>query len=530
MRIGILNQAVKVKEQSEYARAKEEIQLAITSSYLNDEYKFDENMLKQELIKIGATYNNDFSIIKHNGYVFSYNKNTGLEENVQNIKLDFKNFPSLKYDVYSQNTDLDNFYINSIIAEKENNVTTTYYVDKINGLDSNNGLSSETAFKTLKKALTAYTTVKSGTVEIIVIGETTFYSDELYGELLAKVPLIIKPLNESNRIVLNGGIQGISWDKLDDGSNIYKCSTSVQVNGVINTTNKDDYGLYTGLTQAFSLSDCKDKENSFYIDSSDYLTAYINIGNEQPNENILPVQKGYLFRFNHTTSTNECGVYLKNIDTIGVSVYAAARSSTSSNNNDIEFIAENCIFQHGFSGNLLQISNYDIVYMVNCIGGYAYQDIFNYAGNYLPKSRKDNSAICEINCKLKEGGFYNKNNSGNNNLSTAHDGINTIRLNTIGYNSEGPLVADVNGCRSILIGCNVNNYKENLLGKNCYQFNNVSAEKEGLVTLVNCKGNDIRNSAVIIKSECKTELVNFNEIENIDISDYTIKKILDVLK
>ena len=488
--------------------------------------------MKKELDNIGATYTNDFSIINYKGYTFSYSNSAGLQENISDIKLSFKNFPDLKYDVYSRDAELSNFYVNSIIEQKEREVTVTYYVDKTNGLDTNNGLSQTTAFKTLKKALTAYTSVKTGTVEILVIGQTTFYSDELYGELIAKVPLIIKPLSNSDRVILNGGIPDASWNKLEGENNVYKCNTSVQVNGVINTNNKDDYGLYNGLTQVFSLSDCSSTENSFYIDTSDYKTAYVNLGGQQPNENVLPVQKGYLFRFNHITSTNNCGVYLKNIYTVGITVYTAARANNSVNNDniEIEFIAENCTFQHGFNGNVITFGSYDIVYLINCIGGYAYQDVFNYAGSYLSTEQKNNSIICEVNCKIKEGGFYNNNTSGINNLSTAHNGVNTIRLNTIGYNSEGPLIADVNGCRSILIGCNVNNYKANILGRNCYNFNNVSAVIEGLVTFVRCDGSDNRNGAIILESSCKTELIDFKKTESMNVIEYTIKSILDILK
>lgn len=453
-----------------------------------------------------------------------------MQENISNIKLSFKNFQDLNYDVYSRNAELSDFYVDSIVEQKEREVTVTYYVDKTNGSDTNNGLSQTTAFKTLKKALAAYTSVQSGTVEILVIGQTTFYSDELYGELIAKVPLIIKPLSNSDRVILNGGIPGVSWSKLEE-ENVYKCNTSVQINGIINTNSKDDYGLYNGLTQVFSLSDCSSTENSFYIDTSDYKTAYVNLGGQQPNENILPAQKGYLLRFNHTTSTNNCGVYLKNIDTVGITVYTAARDNNSVNNDNIniEFIAENCTFQHAFNGNLISFGSYDVVYMINCVGGYAYQDIFNYTGAYLSTTQKNKSIVCEVNCKLKEGGFYNNNTSGNNNLTSAHHGINTLRLNTIGYNSEGPLIADVNGCRSILIGCNVYNYKANLLGKNCYNFNNVSADKEGLVTFVRCDGSDNRNGAIILESSCKTELIDFKQTDSMNVIEYTIKSILDIL-
>ncbi len=525
---GILTRASETREKANYESAKETIQLAIIAAQINDDLTLDNDTLKSELDAIGASYTSNFSLISYKGYTFSITSLGNVTDQPSNIPLNFKNFPQLKYQVYSTDINFNNFICDDIISEKEKNVTTIYYVDKTHGSDSNNGLSQSNAFKTLKKALASYSSVKSGSVEILVVGETTFYADELYGELISTVPLIIKPLNNTDRITLNGGIQGIIWSKMEGYNNVYKCNTDIQINGVIDCNTKDDYGLYNGLKQVYSLNDCENTVNSFYIDSSDYLTAYVNLEANEPNEKVLPVQKGYLFRFNHTTSTNDCGVYLKNVDTIGISIYTAARANNSSNSGIVEFIADNCTFQHAFTGNLITLGSYDIVYMINCIGGYAFRDIFNYSGSYLSTTKKETSIICEINCKVKEGGFYGNNSLGNNNLSTAHDGLNIVRLNTNGYNSEGPLVADVNGCRSIVIGCKMNNYKKELLGRNCYVFNNVSADNEGLVTFVKSTGSDVRDNSFVLESECEVELVDFTQTDSMNINNYTIKSITDI--
>lgn len=526
---GILGKVTEAKKQNEYASAKEAIQLAVTSSYINDKFTLDKNTLRNELDALGASYTSDVSIISYNGYIFSLTSFGTLTDQVSNIPLSFRNFPKFKYQVYSTDMNFNNFSSDNIIAEKEKAVTTIYYVDKSNGSDLNNGLSQSNAFKTLKKALAAYSSIKTGCVEILVIGETTFYSDELYGELISTVPLIIKPSNDTDRIVLNGGIPDTVWSKMDGYNNVYKCNTNIQVDGVVNCNSKDEYGFYNGLKKVYSLNDCENTSNSFYVDSNNYLTAYVNLEIGIPNDKVLPVQKGYLFRFNHSTAINDCGVYLKNVDTVGISIYTAARDANSSNNGNIEFVADNCTFQHAFAGNLITLGSYDIVYMINCMGGYAFRDIFNYTGAYLSASQRNNSVVCEINCKLKEGGFYGNNSSGNNNLSTAHNGLNISRLNTSGYNSEGPLVADVNGCRSILIGCQMNNYKKELLGKNCYVFNNVSADKEGLVTFIKCIGSDVRDNSFVLQSECQMELVDFTQTDSMNVSNYIIKSITDIL-
>lgn len=69
---GILRQAIRAKEQMNYATARESIELAITSAYINDDYMLDESILKNELDKLGASYKSDLSIINYKGYSFSF--------------------------------------------------------------------------------------------------------------------------------------------------------------------------------------------------------------------------------------------------------------------------------------------------------------------------------------------------------------------------------------------------------------------------------------------------------------------------
>ena len=70
---------------------------------------------------------------------------------------------------------------------------------------------------------------------------------------------------------------------------------------------------------------------------------------------------------------------------------------------------------------------------------------------------------------------------------------------------------------------------EELLGKNCYSFNNVSADKEGLVTFVKSMGSDVRDNSFVLESECQTELVDFTQTNNMNVKNYVIKSITDVL-
>ncbi len=456
------------------------------------------------------------------------NKDDSPEDKGRVVSVNFKDFPTLPYKVYSNNKDYKEFWADSIVDSMQ--ATKTFYVDKENGQDTNNGLTQESAFKTMKKAMAAYASVNEGVVKILVIGQSTFYQDELYGELIAKLPLIIEPLNSNERVTLCGGVQNVSWTQLGGYENVYECNTTVDVNGVINCsqTNIDSYGLYNGLTKVDSLEACEATANSFYIDASNLKVAYVNVGGI-PDSNVMPVQKGYIFRFNHTTSTVDCGVYLKNIDLVGLTTFAGARGAAGQNENGrIDFVAENCTFQHGFTGDLINIGSYDLVYMINCVAGYSLSDVFNYSGAYLSEDKIDSSIICEVNCKLKEAGFYKGSTSIIDNLSTCHTGMNIVRFNTTGYNAGGPIIADVNGCRSVLFGCKASNFRESA-GRNCYEFNDVSATTPGLITIIRCGGSDIRENSYILESTTKVQLVEFTQTDNMSVSDYETKTLAEVL-
>ena len=112
-----------------------------------------------------------------------------------------------------------------------------------------------------------------------------------------------------------------------------------------------------------------------------------------------------------------------------------------------------------------------------------------------------------MNCNAREAGYYaGSGQHGNNNLFTAHDGENVLRLNCHGVNSDGPCFADVNGCRSVYEKCSsINRAYPGVAAAGSWQFNNIQATDPGFVTLKECTIIDDRDNPPIY-SECDMEV------------------------
>src|SRR5699024_10494304 len=86
--------------------------------------------------------------------------------------------------------------------------------------------------------------------------------------------------------------------------------------------------------------------------------------------------------------------------------------------------------------------------LLNCRAFNIRRDGFNY---HNTQQVNGGGTIFDDNCHAENTG--GDQDTGNNNISSAHEGIHIIRVNTTGKRSNGPLIADVNGCYSLNIDC-----------------------------------------------------------------------------
>lgn len=192
------------------------------------------------------------------------------------------------------------------------------------------------------------------------------------------------------------------------------------------------------------------------------------------------------------------------------------------------YIFKNCKFLGGEQDSLSLNGRYRSA-VVDCVAAYGNKDCFNY------HTQSKDSIVMEVNC-IGYGAGMNKTSTGNqtqhsNNATTAHDGMTIYRFGSVGFNCEGPVLADVNGCKSINIDC-VMGISTTIKGYNSnyhYQsdFNNYNE-----FILINCKNSIIgdkgtlQNKGVHVIGDCKF-ICDFNDniTNKIDISDVSLNNV-----
>ena len=189
--------------------------------------------------------------------------NIGLFENVQP-----ENFPTLPYPI--KKDVFGNYSLAVDILAEKNLTYKDYYVDGVNGSDSNDGTSAATAFKTFKKALTqTLASSNNNQAYIHITAETVCWDDGLYGEYQIRKPVVI----DGNGCLLIWGVEDPEWSAYAQKEGVYvskdlssqKCQACVEMSD----DNKDMYGLYRGYKPADSIANMI--AGTYYWDSTNNL-------------------------------------------------------------------------------------------------------------------------------------------------------------------------------------------------------------------------------------------------------------------
>jgi len=316
----------------------------------------------------------------------------------------------------------------------------TYYVDPVNGLDTNDGLTWQTAFKKISKA--------DGMADVAIV----MLKSGIYGSVLHSWTTLrdkdIKYISEANQppaIIFPGW--PASYKTWTDMTGYFQASTFGTVNNVFDTTQKQaemNYEL-TKLTLVASEAEVPLLANSYYVDTENSLIN-INVG-RMPDANVLCCTSLGILTVSQTSFTGERHVCFENINFIFRLAFVIDSP------NKLNIYGKN--LRIGFSTNTdgLGITGNVFSYMENCISQNNYNDGFNYhgVGDYNPE-------FIEVNCIGRSNGYGN--NTGINNGSTCHESGKGIRLNGIYHNNEGRNVHDINISQTWNV--------------NCYAFNSVA--------------------------------------------------------
>lgn len=298
------------------------------------------------------------------------------------------------------------------------------YVDAIDGLDTNNGNTPATAYKTLEKlrssggADRAYLTPGNYAALVTIFNNTT--------ELIS-----------SGEAFISSGYLGSELTWTDTGGGVFTAPmTATYV--VVDTALTDANGDPTALKSVANAAAVAATAGTFFRDTGTN-TLYVRMYDDAtPNRASVNVAIAI------STFRDSNYNYAENITFVGGS--AAASTSTTKS----YIAAKNCKFIYKIAGNTLDFAGNVWSWLENCTFARSKWDGANYAasGDYTPYG-------VEVGCVGRDcGGAENYGiNTSIFNGSTVHTGVIILRVNGDYYGTEGIQVHDVGTSVSLNISC-----------------------------------------------------------------------------
>ncbi len=140
---------------------------------------------------------------------------------------------------------------------------------------------------------------------------------------------------------------------------------------------------------------------------------------------------------------------------------------------DTHIIFSECTMYRGLQNGLSVFGQYKLT-LSKCRTFGTSADGFNYHGDA-------GCLVRELDCNAFDNGTTKmvggNTSTSSNNCSTAHDGLTILRVNNRYWNCQGGMVADVNGCASLNIGCQLGDFDKDTqtADRVSFLFNNTAA-------------------------------------------------------
>ncbi|MFP7656074.1 hypothetical protein [Chryseobacterium proteolyticum] len=377
------------------------------------------------------------------------------------------------------------------------NTITKYYVDNVNGLNTNNGLTPSTAVKTI-----AYARDTLGARNII-LAAGIYWFDEHFKTFTdnntTTSPLLVTCRTGFATFI--NAHKGTQYTWTANGT-CYQATRS-NVVSVLDLTNKDERGAYKNLTKVTSIALCQSTANSWYTDN---VTLYIHTFNSRiPDANIA---LNFDTQNTYTAGQNVPYVYFENIisyiDNTGSSMFFKNNATTQYNT---KVYLKNVFAYGNTRGNGVAVDNIKEAILEGCGGGNVLRDALNYhtsalASGFIPMK------VLEINGSGYNTGVGSTEVSSNG--STTHEGITIIRINGYFSTCRGSVIADVNnGAMSLNLG--VEAYDTILDNDTSYRINGTGSK----IWLLDCIGfSDLPGTKSVTAETGATAYVRKGELDN----------------
>lgn len=332
---------------------------------------------------------------------------------------------------YSQDIDPDDY---------ENTATVDRYADVVNGSDSNDGTTPETATKTLTNLRTKFGTITGETLHVHFLTAGVYPVESTFSGTVDWNMTCDDPTG--NAIIAVQGKYGTDFS-IHSGGPAYKIAAYV-ASAVIDFANRDattgapqKLTAATGADDPAKIADCIATAGTYHNATDG--TLYVHTFDDRaPDSNLVAVYEDLAQAFRPTKNT-----YLKNITLVGGTVGALYINGASA---EFNFVFDGCEFVYS-AGDAVQIElDSGFVLMHDCTAYHGTSDGFSY---------HDDTSGTTL-CVLEDGCVAAGNGTASgNNASTIHDGVTMIRISCDYYGSQRTIhdIGDV--AASMNFGCSV---------------------------------------------------------------------------
>ena len=436
--------------------------------------------------------------------------NTEIEKNA--IKLPAE-FPVLPFSIYKG---FDGTYKHTKVLINKDNADIELYVDSETGASHNNGLSPNSPLASLSGAISK---IQKGQTAIVYIMD----KNPIRGTSIADsynidgIKILVTPYSDNRAIFSRRIPQDLYpvWESYLN--NVYKCTTSLTVAGVVDCNRVDNNGCIIPLVPVSSVDECINAENTYFQTGND---VYVH-SKKMPNNTDVFIN----FKNNTGVTFNVISggsIQFDNVEFITQDDDRAILNIEGDNTGWV--VLTKCKLS---GGSYLRTQNRDLgcfrVYKCNSlcdnvVCGYNNADGFQYF-------------VCdhcvELNCKAYYCGIIGVEGVSKRwsmNATTTHNYCNMIRCGFEAHHCSSPIIADVGVPKSILIEVHAKDcIYQNESERYAFLFYGGSEanSERGSVWLKDCAASGSISKGLIVgntgEGEVSARTFNFNTYKEIEV-------------
>lgn len=388
---------------------------------------------------------------------------------------------------------------------------TEYWVDYTTGSDSNDGLSEGNAFKTFDKFISVQ--AASGANSVVHCKDAIIGYLSKGGTSGAVFDGKVKIIGEgsSGRTIfaaMRENYDAAFFNFTASGSNgtfVSKTLTSGDFyRSQFDGNYRDSDGIPTPITVTSGSGAPSGGEvpvgTAYWDSAANKVYVHMMDGRApDPADGWLYSRSAYRTEFQQAQTTDAGVILIENIEFLsntgvaGTAVFRY-RPVTTGAENTVRLGLKNCL-AYGGSGNAFEIYDACITVLENCRGAYCRSDIYNYHSFVTTGTKGEFITVYEYGCKGYEAGytgFADQPALGTSaNATTAHDSMQILRVNESFRDSNGAVLADVNGVMSVGFGISAIRPKGTAAPKACFWHDKyLAVGSTPIMYLEGCSAND----------------------------------------